>query len=103
VNRRIAAILASVALALSMSVITASPASAYPRDCSYNVSYPNDGWALCTGGTGYYRVVIGCKNVFGWWANRYGPWYKVSGSSSYSWAKCPFGYSVKWAGLSLSD
>jgi hypothetical protein len=103
-KRRTSALLASAVVASGIALTgPASPASAYPSVCTHSVtSWNNGGAATCASGRGSYRVVIGCRNMFGWWANRWGPWYRV-GSGEVSRVSCPWGYQVKWSGLNARD
>ena len=94
--RSILAVLA-LAVALASPVLTVSPAQAYPSLCSSGLTTTNGGYAMCNGGSGQVRVVIGCQNLFGFWQNKYGKWVNVGGGASR--AGCDWGYQVKWAGL----
>jgi hypothetical protein len=78
--------------------LTASPAQAYPSNCSsYFVA--NGGAALCGSGYGQVRVVLGCQNWFGFWQNPTGPWVSVGAGASRT--GCGLGYFVKWTGYYL--
>jgi hypothetical protein len=78
----------------------ATPAQAYPSNCSSSF-VANGGQAMCNSGTGSVRVVLGCKNLFGFWTNPTGPWVKVGQGASRT--GCPIGYGVQWTGFYLKD
>lgn len=101
-RRTVALALAGAATAGTALVGPASPASAYPSGCWHSTAVFNAGVASCASGTGSYRAVIGCRNPFGWWANRYGPWYTV-GNGNVSRATCPAGYIIQWTGFNARD
>jgi hypothetical protein len=60
---------AAVLLVVAGGVVigTESAALAWPTGCSSGIGFSIQyyGWALCTGGTGYYQVSVGCKDGFG--------------------------------------
>ncbi len=85
-----------IAALMVAGMVTASPiaAQALPSNCNSYVATDGRGYAKCTGGTGYYKVGIGCKLIgpFGYGFTRQGNWAKVGGSYQ-SVAKCPVGTS----------
>jgi hypothetical protein len=62
-NTARAAVLIAVAGAGLVGVQSA--ASAFPTGCSAGTGYSIQyfGWALCTGGTGYYQVSVDCSGT----------------------------------------
>ena len=103
-TRRAAHLIVAGSMAAAAMAVSgpASPASAYPSQCTHSTVVFNAGVATCAGGSGSYRVVIGCKNPFGWWANRYGNWYTVR-QGTVSRATCPAGYIIQWSGFNARD
>jgi hypothetical protein len=89
-------VLTVLMLFTSFGLAAPESAMAYPSQCGYSF-VANGGAAWCSGGYGQVRVVLGCKNIFGWWTNVYGPWVGVGQGASRT--GCPFGYGVQWVGL----
>ena len=61
-------LLIAAVLSFSVFVVTAPAASAKPTNCSSFISggtVNGTATAICWGGTGQFRAVGGCKNVFG--------------------------------------
>jgi hypothetical protein len=79
----------SVVLLAAAGFVTfgAARADAFPTGCSAGQYFSNGGYAICTGGTGQYRVRMRCDAS--WWPdyNRYGPW-RNAGSGQRSIAVC---------------
>jgi len=71
-----------------MGVAAASPALAFPQQCSFTpVSYNGvvaGGYSKCLSGTGQHRAIVLCS-----WGWIYGPWTNT-GTSAFraSWAQC---------------
>lgn len=96
-SRKLAIAAVAVVLGLGGSVVGASAAFAgSPTNCSYWGS-GGKAHALCDGGSGAYRSIAVCKNIFGDLQWKYGPW-KTPGNISTS-AACPSGYPFQYAGL----
>ena len=90
----------AIMLASGLSILHSVPVHAFPSNCSSGF-VQNGGWATCSGGSGQYRVVLGCQNIFGFWENPVGPWKNVGQGASVKY--CSFGYGVKWTGFNARD
>lgn len=94
-------VIAGVVLASSGSVLLPASSHAFPSNCTASINGSNGGTAVCGSGTGQFRAVIGCVNIFGFWENKYGPWVNVGQGASN--VGCSFGYFIQWAGFNARD
>lgn len=99
--RGVVAAAAAATLLTTGAVIATPEANAFPSGCSAYPNSTNGGIAICYTGTGSFQVVVGCKNLFGYWTEVTGPWIKVGNGAST--AGCPWGYSQQWVGFYAKD
>lgn len=98
---QLARLLAAAALAAApLTMLSATPASATPAGCNHFIQDDGNGYAYCSGGTGEFRVSIGCKGWInlGYGFTQYGDWRSAGGGRA-SIAKCPVG-SWRWGSYS---
>jgi len=89
IKSKIAALFLACGLVAGVSIVTAPAASALPNGCKFlNHKVPNmqGKVSYCSGGTGYHRIALFCRETKGgptYWV--YGPWAKPG---DYSIAAC---------------
>lgn len=90
--------MASVALAIPLTTAAAPLAQAGATGCNHFVQTDGNGYGYCSGGTGEFRISIGCKGWinFGIGFTQYGDWRRAGGGQA-SIARCPIG-SWNWGG-----
>jgi hypothetical protein len=85
VRRTLAQIAIAGSLAAGAVLVAASPAAAFPGNCStgYGGNHTT-GWINCNSGSGQYRARVTCdnENPFGNDYYRYGQWMSVGTGSS---------------------
>ncbi|GIH26234.1 hypothetical protein Aph01nite_45440 [Acrocarpospora phusangensis] len=85
---RIARLSLACAAGISAIAFAATPAQAYPTDCSAAAVSSTASIAACLSGTGSYRAVAYCEYPDSTYTVTYGPWvYRPS--SAISLAICP--------------
>lgn len=90
-----ASVVSDVADAVGLETETAA---AEPRWCWTTYVNNRNAYSECSGGSGYHRVHVYCKRLWAWggfW--RSGPAKTVTRES---WASCPWGTVITWAGES---